>query len=124
MSVEITGLDEIEDGMMQQVKQYERHQDAMLVAGQKVLERAIKQELPMSDRDGVHLSEDMVNSGPIDEGGRRVIKTGWGEDSRWRVHFVEFGTMFQPAQGTITKAMQASRMEMYQAMLAVGRMMG
>lgn len=124
MSVEITGLEQIEEGVQQQIKQYEKHQDVMLRAGQEVLEHAIKRDLPTSDRDGAHISENIVSSGPVTEGGRRIIKTGWGEDTRWRVHFVEFGTMFQPAQGTITKAMQASRMEMYQAMLAVGRMMG
>ncbi|MEQ7168399.1 HK97-gp10 family putative phage morphogenesis protein [Enterococcus avium] len=45
-------------------------------------------------------SKDHVVVGPVQNG---KIDVGFDEDVAWRMHFIEFGTVNQPPQGTVQK---------------------
>lgn len=60
-----------------------------------------------------HMRDDIIYSG-VDQLGH--INIGWGKDTYWRVHFVELGTLNQPARPFISSAMRSVQ-ESYLAMV-------
>lgn len=61
-----------------------------------------------------HLRDDIVYSG-VDQFGH--IKIGFGKDTYWRAHFVELGTIYQPARPFISTTIDETR-EGYQEVVA------
>lgn len=61
-----------------------------------------------------HLRDDIVYSG-VDQFGH--IKIGFGKDTYWRAHFVELGTIYQPARPFIATTIDETR-EGYQEVVA------
>ncbi|RHW46084.1 head-tail adaptor protein [Bombilactobacillus bombi] len=53
-----------------------------------------------------HLRDDIVYSG-IDQFGH--VKIGFGKDTYWRAHFVELGTIYQPARPFISTTIDSTR---------------
>jgi len=53
-----------------------------------------------------HMKDDIVYSG-VDQTG--AVKIGFGKDTYWRVHFVELGTINQPARPFISDTLSDSR---------------
>ncbi|MGG4011417.1 HK97-gp10 family putative phage morphogenesis protein [Bacillus smithii] len=45
-----------------------------------------------------HLADDVVYSGISNVNGTTVVKVGYGKETYWRAHFVEWGTVKQPPQ--------------------------
>lgn len=116
MSVEIENFDSITTSFKKLLNKLEASEEEVLMSGAKIQYEAIKKTLPVAS--GKAKSTITITE-PRRENNETIVEIGWTEESKvaYRAHFVEWGTVRQPPQLTITKSIKSSEKAKQQAMI-------
>src|SRR5699024_1042539 len=118
--VQITGVEEIIRNFSLKAKKVKTVEKTAREAGAQVIKRELERNTPKSDEGGDHLKDTIGISGARTdkETGDKYTAVGWGKDNAWRVHFPEFGTIYQSPQGFVTKSVNNAKDEVERAMIS------
>ena len=108
-SFEVKGLAELQKKIEALGKQGKRIENRAIRAGAEIVAERMRQEVPVSNIDHVHIRDDIKISGVRRSGGIPHISVGPGEETAWRAHFLEFGTVKMTPRPFISKAGELSR---------------
>lgn len=120
MSLKITGFDQLERNLANQIRKIEGAQEHIVKAGAEVQFKQIKKDIFVDEGTA---RDKLIIGKPYQENGETFLKIGWpkGSGVEYRAHFVEWGTIHQRPQLKITKAMKASSEAKVAAMKRVMR---
>ncbi|MDM5199253.1 HK97 gp10 family phage protein [Fictibacillus enclensis] len=84
-------------------------------AGGKVLAEALPDEMPYDPETKYHLRDDVQMSG-VKNNGDIFVQVGFGNNTAWRVHITEWGTIYQPPQAVIQRTEKRTEKQIIEAM--------
>lgn len=123
----IEGVEEIIANLAKTANEMEKAGNRARRAGAEVVAEELKKNTPKSTRKsrstkreyGDHLKDNVVISGQRKDKdfGDKFVAVGWPKGMSWRVHFVNFGTIFQQPSGFIQKTVNSSGAKVQQAMV-------
>ncbi|MCL6443925.1 MAG: HK97 gp10 family phage protein [Alicyclobacillus sp.] len=90
-SMRVTGMDELMARLREMGADVNKVQNKALRAGAKPIAEAIAANVNVSDRNEVHIRDDIVIGRPKEDAGRRYIEIGPSKKTAWRAKFLEFG---------------------------------
>lgn len=86
-----------------------------ILAGAKILAETIRQEVPVSDIDHLHIRDDIVISNVKTKNGVSFAEVGPSKETAWRARFLEFGTVKMAPNPFMSRSEKLSRDEVLQA---------
>ena len=116
MSLDFENFDSITTSFKKLLNNIDASENEVLMSGAKVQYGAIKNTLPVASGKE---KRTVTITKPRRENNETIVEIGWTEDSKvsYRTHIVEWGTVHQPPQLTITKAIKSSERAKQQAMI-------
>lgn len=117
--VEVEGIDDILDNIEKLGLNVKKVTDTALKNAGEIVRKELEKNTPMSEIDGVHMKDHVVMSGAKTdkEDGGRYVAIGYPKGVKHRVHFAEFGTINQTPQAFMSRTIQATRLEVKQAIM-------
>lgn len=83
--------------------------------GANIVAENMKKEVPVSDKNHLHIRDNIKVSGVSRKEGHPIIKVGPGKETAWRAKFLEYGTVKMPPQPFISNSGEASSNEVKEA---------
>lgn len=110
----VSGLNEILARLNELGDRAEIIEKKALKKGAEIVQEAMKGNVNRSDRDSVHIQDDLKVS-IKDENGVKVAEIGPGKATAWRAKFLEFGTTKMPAYPFVEKSLTENREQVMEA---------
>lgn len=95
-SFEVQGMEQIQRRLMELGKQAKKVENKAILAGAEILAEKMRQEVPVSDINHVHIRDDIQVSKVKRKDGVPFVEVGPGKETAWRAKFVELGTTKMP----------------------------
>lgn len=118
MSLDIKGMDDLNNNIKQMIRKIEGASEKVVEAGARIQYQDIKNSL---FHDTGLAKREITLGKAHKEKGETVINIGWTGESKsgWRIHFVEWGTVHQSPQLKITKSIERTEKAKERAMMKI-----
>jgi HK97 gp10 family phage protein len=108
-SFEFDGMEQIQRRLAALGADRKKVENKAILAGAELLAEKMREEVPVSDINHVHIRDDIQVSKVKRKDGVPFVEVGPGKETNWRAKFIELGTSKLPANPFITRSVRLTK---------------